>query len=327
MTAAEAQRRAATPAAGVPSGAPAAGVPAVATRGLAKVYGDRVALHGLDLTVEPGEVFGLLGANGAGKTTTVKILTGLVAASEGEARIFGVDVADPQARRHVGYLPELFRFQEWLTGEQLLDLHGRLIGMTTPQRRDAIPRALERVGLAGRGHERIRGYSKGMTQRVGLAQALLGEPALVLLDEPTSALDPVGRRDVRDLIRALRDEGVAVLLNSHLLGEVELVCDRVAIVHHGRVAFSGRLEELTAASPVLRLTVDPPDPALLHALSAHGNAQADADGSVTLRLHAGADAAAVADTVVRGGWRLSALVPVTPTLEEAFVRLVGGETQ
>lgn len=310
----------------MPAGAPAAGVPAIAAHGLRKVYGDRVALHGLDLTVEPGEVFGLLGANGAGKTTTVKILTGLVNASEGEASIFGVDVADPEARRRVGYLPELFRFQDWLTGEQLLELHGRLIGLTPQQRRDAIPRALERVGLGGRGRERIRGYSKGMTQRVGLAQALLGDPALVLLDEPTSALDPVGRRDVRDLIRALRDEGVTVLLNSHLLSEVELVCDRVAIVHHGRVVFSGRLEELTAAAPVVRLTVDRTDAALLQALAEHGDATTNADGSVTLRLHAGVDPAGVAETVVRGGWRLSALVPVTPTLEQAFVRLVGGDS-
>ena len=305
----------------------AAGVAAIRTRGLHKVYRGRVALHGLDLQVQPGEVFGFLGPNGAGKTTTVKILTGLVRPTDGEAQIFGVDVGDPSARRRVGYLPELFRFQDWLTGDQLLDFHGRLIGLSAAERADAGHRALVRVGLEGRGAERIRGYSKGMTQRIGLAQALLGDPALVLLDEPTSALDPLGRREVRDIIGRLREDGVTVFLNSHLLSEVELVCDRVAVVDRGRVVYSGGLEELTAATRTLRLTVTPLDDALLAALGRLGEVRPEAHGTVTVRLHADVEPAAVASTVVGGGWQLSAMVPVAASLEDAFLRLISGGTE
>lgn len=191
-------------------------------------------MHGLDLTVQPGEVFGFLGPNGAGKTTTVKILLGLVAPTSGSSHLLGRPSGNAEARRRVGYLPENFRFHDWLTGYQLLDFHARLAGVEAAERRARIPRVLDMVGLGGRGNDRIRGYSKGMTQRIGLAQAIIHEPDLVLLDEPTSALDPVGRREVRDLIRSLRARGMTVFLNSHLLSEVEMVCDRVAIVEIGR---------------------------------------------------------------------------------------------
>src|SRR5262249_36624094 len=162
-----------------------------------------VALHDLTLSVRPGEVFGFLGPNGAGKTTTVKILLGLVRPSGGEARIFGTPTSDPAARRQVGYLPENFRFQEWLTGVELLELHGALADLSGADRARRIPEVLRLVGLADRGGDRIKSYSKGMQQRIGLAQAILHNPRLILLDEPTSALDPLGRREVRDLIRVL----------------------------------------------------------------------------------------------------------------------------
>ena len=205
-------------------------VPAIATSSLRKDFGTRVALHDLTLAVQPGEVFGFLGPNGAGKTTAMKILLGLVRPTGGEALVFGRSPAEPAARRRVGYLPEHFRFQEWATGAELLDFHGRLAGLGGSELAGRIPELLERVGLAGRGGERVRRYSKGMTQRLGLALALLARPDLVLLDEPTSALDPVGRREVRELVRELAAGGVTVFLNSHLLTEVEAVCDRVAIV-------------------------------------------------------------------------------------------------
>jgi ABC-2 type transport system ATP-binding protein len=307
-----------------PALADAAGVAAIELAGARKAYGDRVALHGLDLRVEQGEVFGFLGPNGAGKTTAMKILTGLVRASAGVARVLGRPVGEPAARRRIGYLPEHFRFQEWATGEELLDLHGRLAGLPAARRAARVAEVLELVGLAGRGRQRIRSYSKGMTQRIGLAQALLAEPELVLLDEPTSALDPVGRREVRDLIRELRGRGVTVFLNSHLLGEVELVCDRVAIIDQGRVVRGGRLAELVGPATALRLLLDRVDEHLLGALRRLGQVRSVEGVAVTLQVDDLDVAPAVAECVVRSGYRLFELAPVQRSLEEVFVDLVHG---
>jgi ABC-2 type transport system ATP-binding protein len=279
-------------------------------------------LHGLDLTVQPGEVFGFLGPNGAGKTTTVKILLGLVAATSGSAHLFGLPAGDSEARRRVGYLPENFRFHDWLTGHQLLDFHGRLSGMDLERRRERIPQVLDLVGLFGRGGDRIRSYSKGMTQRIGLAQAIIHEPDLVLLDEPTSALDPVGRREVRDLIRSLRARGMTVFLNSHLLSEVEMVCDRVAIVDGGRVVRSGRLEELLGGLPELRITVDRIDAPLLDMMSRHGRVQEVREATIVLEVEHVEVAAQLSDALVRAGYCLYAMVPSHQSLEDLFVSLV-----
>jgi ABC-2 type transport system ATP-binding protein len=281
-----------------------------------------VALHGLDLVVQPGEVFGFLGPNGAGKTTTVKILLGLVGPTSGEARLFGKPAGDAEARRRVGYLPENFRFHDWLTGYALLDFHARLSGVGHAERRERIPRVLELVGLAGRGKDRIRGYSKGMAQRIGLAQAIIHEPTLVLLDEPTSALDPVGRREVRDLIRSLRDRGMTVFLNSHLLSEVEMVCDRVAIVDRGRVVQSGRLTDLLGGTPTLDITVDRVDADLLETLGTYGEVLDVKDSKVTVGVDALDVAPQLAEALVRKGYGLYALVPAHQSLEDLFVSLV-----
>ncbi len=300
--------------------------PAIETVGVHKTFGHRVALHDLTVRVEPGEVFGFLGPNGAGKTTAVKILAGLVRPTSGTARVLGYSAGDPRARRRLGYLPELFEFQDWATGEELLDFHARLAGMPKAQRRERIGVVLDQVGLGGRGRDKIGGYSKGMTQRIGLAQALLAHPALVLLDEPTSALDPVGRRDVRALIQAIRAEGVTVFLNSHLLSEVELVCDRVAIIDRGRVVRSGRLDELMGPVVHLRLDVDRVDEPLLTALEKYGDLTDVAATSVTITVDDAAVAADVGELVVQKGYRLFALVPVQQSLEDVFVDLVHGET-
>ncbi len=300
---------------------------AVETSRLRKEYGRRVALHDLSLAVAPGEVFGFLGPNGAGKTTAVKILAGLVRPTAGTARLFGEPVAEPRARRCIGYLPEHFRFHDWLTGAELLDFHGRLAGLTPAERQARIPDVLERVGLAGRGGERIRHYSKGMAQRLGLAQAILHAPRLVLLDEPTSALDPLGRREVRDLIRALRADGVTVFLNSHLLSEIELVCDRVAIVDRGRVIRSGRLGDLHGGVAEVRVTVDRVDARLRALLGRFGEILAVDASAVVLGVCDFDAAPAVAEAVVRAGYRLYGLVPVQQSLEEVFVRLVESRGQ
>jgi ABC-2 type transport system ATP-binding protein len=217
--------------------------PALAVTGLTKRYGRTEALRGVDLSVGEGELVGLLGPNGAGKSTLVKIACGLVRPSSGTAEICGAPAGTAPARRALGYLAELFRFPGWASADELLELHQRLSGSDggAAERTEL----LELVGLAEARERRIETMSKGMQQRLGIAQALVGKPALLLLDEPTSALDPAGRRTVRELLEELRRRGVSVLLNTHLLSEVEQVCDRVAIIDHGLLVAAGRPDELS----------------------------------------------------------------------------------
>jgi len=215
---------------------------------LSKRLGHTVALAGLSMTVPRGEVFGFLGPNGAGKTTSVKLLLGLLRPTSGEAWLLGRPIGDLQTRRRIGYLPELFRYQGWLSAHEVLALHCELAPLPRASWKDEITSALETVGLTERANDRVSTFSKGMQQRLGLAAALVGEPELVFLDEPTSALDPVGRHDVREIIRGLASRGTAVFLNSHLLSEVEQVCDRVAVVDHGRVIAQGTPRELKHSS-------------------------------------------------------------------------------
>jgi ABC-2 type transport system ATP-binding protein len=230
-------------------------LPAIETTDLRKRYGAVDALAGLTMTVGRGEVFGFLGPNGAGKTTTVKLLLGLARPTSGGGRVLGAPLGDLQTRRKIGYLPELFRYQPWLKAREVLTLHCELVGMPRSRRRRSADDALRLVGLADRAGDLVGRFSKGMQQRLGLGAALLGEPALVVLDEPTSALDPVGRVDVRAIVRAAADRGAAVFLNSHLLSEVEQVCDRVAIIDHGRVVASGELDTvLGQAETQVRVT-------------------------------------------------------------------------
>ncbi|RBY89731.1 ABC transporter ATP-binding protein [Blastococcus sp. TF02A-30] len=227
--------------------------PAVWCSGLRKRYRRRTAVDGVSFTVGRGEVVGLLGPNGAGKTSVIKMLLGLVRPDAGEVMLLGAPNREPRSRQRVGYLPELFRYQPWLTAAEVLALHARLarVPLTDADSRER----LGVVGLGGRDGDRVGGFSKGMQQRLGLAVALVGHPELVVLDEPTSAMDPLGRADVRDLVLQLRERGVAVLLNSHLIGEVERVCDRVVILDSGRVAASGTLAELLGRHEVrLHLT-------------------------------------------------------------------------
>ncbi len=221
---------------------------AFACQELEKRYGATVALGGVDLSVEPGELVGLLGPNGAGKSTLVKIACGLVRASGGRAQVAGEPAGSAGARAAIGYLAELFRFPGWLRADELLDLHQNLAG--SPGGAAERAELLSLVGLADDAGTRVEAMSKGMQQRLGIAQALVGSPRLLMLDEPTSALDPVGRRIVRDLLLELKGRGVSVLLNSHLLSEVERVCDRVAILVGGRIVARGRPDELSRARGV-----------------------------------------------------------------------------
>jgi ABC-2 type transport system ATP-binding protein len=294
--------------------------PAIETDGLAKAYGRTAALASLSMNVERGEVFGFLGPNGAGKTTAVKLLLGLARPTGGRALVLGAPLGDRATRARIGYLPELFRYQPWLRAREVLALHCDLAGSPPAVRSRDIAQTLETVGLTRRANDLVGTFSKGMQQRLGLAVALLGGPELVVLDEPTSALDPVGRSEVRSIVRAIADRGGTVFLNSHLLTEVERVCDRVAIVDQGHVVATGRPSDLATDAGV-RIVVDGLDrPAEL--ASKFGAVTVDGAGMRVL-----CSPSAVPDLVaalVAAGGRVAAVEPLRRTLEDRFLELVSG---
>ena len=292
----------------------------VEATGLTKRYGRTLALDGLDLEVRRGEVFALLGANGAGKTTAVKILLGLTAASGGRASLLGLPLGDPQARQRVGYLPELFRYQGWLDGREVLRLHAELAGLARGEWDGAIGEALATADLTARAGDRVATYSKGMQQRLGLAVALLGRPELVVLDEPSTALDPLGRVELRATIRGLRDRGTTVLLNSHQLGEVEQVCDRVAIIHQGRLLVVGSLEELLRPGGV-RLRATGLDEPTIERLRRYGELEPDGPWLV-IGAAGEEDLPAIVEIAVQAGARVYGVELLHPTLEDRFRQLL-----
>jgi ABC-2 type transport system ATP-binding protein len=301
----------------------AAGAPAIKTVELTKRFGHTLALAGLTMTVPRGEVFGFLGPNGAGKTTAVKLLLGLLKPTSGEGWLLGRPVGDLQTRRRIGYLPELFRYQAWLTASEVLALHCELAPLPRRSWKDEIWTALDTVGLGDRAKDRVGTFSKGMQQRLGLGAALLGEPELVFLDEPTSALDPVGRRDVREIIRGLASRGSAVFLNSHLLSEVEQLCDRVAVVDHGRVIAAGTMDELLHGTAVsVRVTgLAQRDK---NSLSKFGHIDDEGEHLTFTNLDADRVPELVAAIVAMGGL-VYEVVPRHQTLEDRFLQLLREE--
>jgi ABC-2 type transport system ATP-binding protein len=299
--------------------------PAIETEGLSKRYGSTVALSGLSMAVPRGQVFGFLGPNGAGKTTAVKLLLGLARPTGGTGRLLGAPLGDRSVRRQVGYLPELFRYQAWLTAGDVLRLHAQLAGIPRSARSAAIAGALSDVDLTDREGDRVGTFSKGMQQRLGLAVALLGRPAVVILDEPTSALDPIGRLDVRAIIRRLRDEGTTVFLNSHLLGEVERVCDVVAIVDRGRVVAAGPLDDLLGVASV-RVRVTGLSTVARAGLSAFGAVVDEPPWLVVRGCPPERVPDLVAGIVAQGG-RIYAVDAGRETLEERFVELLARPVQ
>jgi ABC-2 type transport system ATP-binding protein len=276
---------------------------ALDVRGLVKRYGRRQALAGVDVTLAPGELVGLLGPNGAGKSTLVKIVCGLVRATSGTATVYGAPAGTAASRRHLGYLAETFRYPAWCTADELLTLHQRLAGSeggTTE--RTAL---LDRVGLRDAGRLRVEEMSKGMQQRLGLAQALIGSPRLLLLDEPTSALDPVGRRLVRDVLAEVRSAGATVLLNSHLLSEVELICDRVVILRAGAIVTEG----------------------VPHDLARPRGVQVETDrGRRVVPDVTRQDVPALVARLVADGEQVYAVTPLSSTLEDVYLDAVAGDT-
>jgi len=303
---------------------------AIEARGLRKEYGPKIAVRSLDLAIEPGQVYGFLGPNGAGKTTSVKMLLGLVHPTAGESRLLGVPSGSPQARKRVGFLPEHFRFHEWLAADEFLRYHGRLHCMS---RADAGRRAdelLERVGLHDARTRRLSTFSKGMLQRIGLAQALLHDPDIVFLDEPTSGLDPLGRRMVRDVIHDLAHRNKTVFLNSHLLSEIEVTCTRVAFVTDGVVRHETDLGEGHRDGLLfVTLRVDRVDEPLLQGLrrwSTQVEPSPDEAHTVTLRLDSESALPEIARWLVDRGNALYTLAPRTLSLEDLFVSIVESNT-
>ena len=303
---------------------------AIETDGLRKSYGRKAAVADLTLRVPRGEVFAFHGPNGAGKSTAVKMLLGLVRPDGGSARLLGRPPSDAAVRARVGFLPEHFRFHEWLRADEFLDVHARLFGLGGDERRRRIPELLERVGLSDSARKPLSAFSKGMLQRIGLAQALLPEPELLFLDEPTSALDPFGRILVREVIRDLRAAGTTVFLNSHLLSEVEATSDRACFIRDGVVLRTVGLRELETGLVHVEARVAAADPALLEGLrriAPDARVVIPAEGAETAVLELSLPSEdllpAVAERIVSSGARLHALTPRRLSLEQLFVEIVG----
>ncbi len=280
------------------------------------------AVDDISLRVPVGSTYGLLGPNGAGKTTFVKMLLSCTHPTAGRAMVFGRETREPEARRPIGYLPENHRFPIYMTGWNMLDFYGALSGMDTTARRKRIPELLDLVGLEQRAHHlRLGKYSKGMLQRVGLAQALIHSPKLLVLDEPSDGVDPVGRKHIRDVLQALEKQGVTIFLNSHLLAEVELFCREVAIIQKGRLALSGTVQELTAGSGYRVEGMHVPEP-LETELRARARSFAANNGSLQLLFGTREEANQAVDLLRANGCEIESLGRTKSTLEDVFMKTV-----
>ncbi|MBA2283989.1 MAG: ABC transporter ATP-binding protein [Ktedonobacteraceae bacterium] len=300
--------------------------PAIEVEGLTKVYHRLLAVDDISFVTYRGEAFGFLGPNGAGKSTVVKILTGLVTATSGTVRVLGRPVSDLEARRRVGYLPELPGFHRWLRAREFLEFHGRLYGLRGATLARRSQEVLGMVGLSGREEQKLGTFSKGMLQRIGMAQALINQPDLLILDELVSGLDPIGQRDMRELLLQLKSEGTAIFINSHQLDDIEAVCDRVAIINQGQILKVGPPATLFEEAPVLDLRVSAVSEDLLCRLRAVAlSVRQDQDDACSLHLDVRDEqqAADIADIVHECGARLYLLAPRRRSLEHLFMRAIG----
>jgi len=298
---------------------------ALETKGLEKIYRARFggreikAVSDLSLRVPVGAKFGLLGANGAGKTTFVKMVLSAVHPTAGTATIFGKDAAQPEARRPVGYLPENHRFPTYLSGTGMLDFYGALSGIDSAERKKRIPEYLDMVGLNGWGDVRIKKYSKGMLQRLGLAQALIHKPRLLILDEPTDGVDPVGRREIRDVLNRLTGSGVTVFLNSHLLAEVESFCEYVAILKKGQLALEGKISSLIAGTGYSIVASNIPD-AAKEVFKQRGVTISPHDAGLELRASTREESNQIIDSIRAAGGFIESMHASNISLEDVFIK-------
>lgn len=294
----------------------------VEARNLSKKYADKTACHDICLSLTEGQVFGLLGPNGAGKSTLVKMLLGLVHPSSGQAFIQGQPVKKHATRKIIGYLPELFRLYDWLTAQELLHFYARFYGMSVKDEHRAIPEVLEMVGLMGREKEKIQGYSKGMQQRLGLAGAIIHRPILLFLDEPTSALDPIGRREVRDIIAILKNQGTTILLNSHLLGEVEMTCSHLGFIKQGHLFSTGKIEDFIQNGHEIAIEADNISGQMIREWQREGRVLATVDHKLLLKLNRREDIPGIIAELVAHGAEIYSVNSRNKGLEEVFLDLM-----
>ncbi len=303
---------------------------AIETDALRKVYRSRFrgreisAVSELSLQVQGGIKYGLLGANGAGKTTFVKMLLAAVHPTSGTARLFGKDARDPEARRPVGYLPENHRFPTYFTGAGMLDFYAALSGVSAQERRRRVSELLNLVGLEGWGDVRIKKYSKGMLQRLGLAQALIHRPRLLILDEPTDGVDPVGRRDIREILNGLTGMGVTIFINSHLLSEVESFCEQVAILHKGRLALEGKVSALVAGRGYALEAVQVPE-AAVREMKRFGAAIVIKADRLSAQVGSLEEANRLIDIIRASGGLVESVSNAASSLEDVFIRTTRSE--
>jgi ABC-2 type transport system ATP-binding protein len=296
---------------------------AIQTKHLRKVFGDKVAVRDLTLTVRKGEIFGFLGPNGAGKSTSIKMLLGLATPTSGEAYVLGVPAGGVEVRRKIGFLPENFRFYEWLTPAELLHLHGRLCGVPNSTLTKRVPSLIDLVGLTPHSNKRLQNFSKGMLQRVGLAQALIHEPDIIFLDEPTSGLDPLGRRMVRDIIRAQRERGATVFLNSHILSEIEITCDEVVFIREGEVVTSRDLRKQQEEAARVEVGAKKLTAECVAGLSRWGDSVEVDEERLTMTVSSRDSLPDILRFLVGSGAEVYQFTPQRLSLEELFINVMG----
>lgn len=294
----------------------------VEARNLSKRYGDNLACDKICLSLTEGQVFGLLGPNGAGKSTLVKMLLGLVIPSAGQAFIQGQNVKNKNSRKRVGYLPELFRHYDWLTAYEMLHYYARFYGIPVQHEQAAVFEALEMVGLKGRERDKIESYSKGMQQRLGLAGAILHRPAILFLDEPTSALDPIGRREIRDIIAVLKSQGTTILLNSHLLGEVEMTCSHLGFIKKGQLFAAGKIEDFICSEHEIDIEADHISKTILRQWQAQGRILGMKDRHLYMHVNNKHEIPAIVAELVTQGASIYSVESRIKGLEEVFLDLI-----